>query len=163
MNFKMMKMNYLYYFLFFLLVSAGSLHAQQEIEYKEKYHTPNVQNFEQFIADAYGDRAEELVFNNEIKRLILKDYFEKRIEIIDRNPEIENPPSHENLNNLGGMGYVSTPSLEDFDPENFNPFYYNIDFLNTKEIQFFHISNNRFYIQIKPFDPEVINQLRQEY
>lgn len=146
--------------LFFL---SFGMFAQETEDYKEKYYTPEASNFELFIQQAYGDRAEDLVFNNEIRMLLLKDFFVNRLEIVDRNPEEEIPQSFLQLTSIGELGYVAAPAVaQPFNPKNFNPFYYKIDFTNTKTIQHIHISGTHFYLKVKPFSPEVINQLRQE-
>lgn len=136
------------------------LQAQQEEVYKEHRYTPNATNFEQFINQAYGNRAQELVFDREIRALILKDYFTRRMTVVERNSEIPMPDWFVELSSLDQMGYVSAPAVSGDDLENFNPFYYNIDYLNTEEWQYIRISGTNFYLVIQPFDVDEINKLR---
>src|SRR5690625_509094 len=146
--------------LFFL---SFGMFAQESEDYKEKYYTPEASNFELFIQQAYGDRAEALVFNNEIRKLRLKDFFVNRWEIVDRNPEQEITQSFQQLTPIDELGYVAAQAFsQTFNPKHFYTFYYKIDFTNTKTIQHIHISGTHFYLKVKPFSPDVINQLRQE-
>lgn len=158
-----MKMqNYFYVVISFLLISIGG-YSQENEGYKEKYYTPDASKFEQFVHQAYGDRAEELVFDREIRTLILKDFLINRLTVVDRNPDIPIPTQFKQLATIGDMGYVASPSIGGpVDVSNFNPFFYKIDYLNTEKIQHIHITGTNFYLKIEPFDPEVINQLRQE-
>jgi|SRR5699024_705547 len=153
--------NSIYTILSLLFLTLG-LQAQETEEYKEKYYTPDPAKFEQFVNQAYGDRAEELVFSRKTKKLILKDYLTNRIIIVDRNPELDIPAEHfQQLSNIGAFDYTTVPSLGgSINPDEFNPFYYKIDLYNTKEIQYIHITGTHFYVKIEPFDPEVINELR---
>lgn len=154
--------NYFYVMLSFLLISIGTYGQENEV-YKERYYTPEASKFEQFVNQAYGDRADELVLGDEIRRLILKDFFTSRLTITDRNPEYPIPADYQQLLVLGGLGYVDPPLISGpIDPNSFNPFYYRIDYLNTKKTQHIHITGTNFYMKIMPFQPEVINQLRQE-
>lgn len=154
--------NYFYVVFSFLLISIGT-YGQENEDYKEKYYTPEASKFEQFVNQAYGDRADELVFDRETRRLILKDFLTRRLTIVDRYPEIPIPTEFQQLSGIEDLGYVQTPSIGGtVDPSNFNPFYYKIDHLNTEKIQHIHITGTNFYLKILPFQPEVINQLRQE-
>lgn len=158
----MKKQNYFYFVISFLLISIGG-YSQEDQDYKEKYYTPEASQFEQFVHQAYGDRAEELVLNKEVRTLILKDYLTNRLTIVDRHPDISIPSRFKQLSTIEDLGYVASPSIGGpINPSNFNPFFYRIDYLNTEEIQHIHITGTHFYLKIEPFKPEAINQLRQE-
>lgn len=149
-----------YIVLAFLLIGMG-VQAQENETFKEREYTPVAQKFEQFIHDAYGDRADDLVFNDQIRRLILQEFFTDRLTIVERNPEIPIPEWFPNLSQLGEMPYVSAPTYSsNMNPLDFNPFYFVIDYQNTSEIQMIRITGTHFYLRVKPFKPEVINELR---
>lgn len=142
-----------------LMLFTLGVNAQDEV-FKEKVYKPETANFKQFVKDTYGQRADELVFDRWTRRLILKDYFTNRMTIVERYKEIPIPDWFQELSSIGTLGYTTTPnySKSNFDPKAFNPFYYKIDYLNTKKIQHIHISGTNFYIKLLPFDVDVINK-----
>lgn len=156
------KLKFIYTVFLILFVSLSV--SGQEHDYKENYYAPDDAKFEQFVREAYGAKADELIFNNEIRYLELKDFFTNRLLIVDRNPKFDLPDWFTELAEIGELGYVSAPNYTDanFNPKAFNPFYYKINYLITDTLQWIRISGTHYYIKVKPFDVQVINKLRNE-
>lgn len=132
----------------------------QKDEFTQRYYSIPEANFEQYINEVYGDKAEELVFERETKKIILKDFL-NRIAIVELNPALKMPEAYQDLSSLGEYGYTEAPDFgESIDPELFNPFYYKIDKYVKRETQYIHITGTNFYLKVKPFDIDKINKLR---
>lgn len=153
-----MKINYLVLFLVVFL--AGQATFAQE-SFKEKHYETDVQDFQSFVNEAYGDKAQEFVFNREIRSAILKNALKDRIWIKENGPGIDVPNRFPELSSVGKLNYnTNAQPSGSFDPDTFNPFFYKLNFNNTEDKEFYHVDGTQFYIVILPLSIERINELR---
>lgn len=141
--------------LIFCLFILG-LQAQNQLEFKERIYTPESQLFEQFLNETYPEAHTEMIDGKWNQAQLLQDFYENRLTIVERNAAIPMPSSMEKLSVREGMPtpVISNNFSANLDPLNFNPFYFEIDYLNQEEVRYYHIPNTQFYLRINPFNPE---------
>lgn len=136
-----MKLNFKI-FIFFLCFNFPLL-AQNN---KGKYNEIQVENF---IKEVFNEKANELVFNSNSKRLELITNFLNRIEIIERTdlknkdiPLLSTIP----LNNKYNINIKRDVFI---DKNTFNPLKYKFN-MNSNEMLLYRIDNSDFIIRIYP-------------
>lgn len=128
--------NILYTFLtsFFIVVNINVIIAQQI-------------NFR--IQEVYGDKTQELVFNDPIRLAFLNDLLENRIKIIE-SPAV-GEDKYIKLSTVTLLNKYNPSLFRDvvFDTLNFNPLKYNFNFF-SKTASVYRVDNTNYLIVIKP-------------
>lgn len=128
--------NILYTFLtsFFIVVNINVIIAQQI-------------NFR--IQEVYGDKTQELVFNDPIRLAFLNDLLENRIKIIE-SPAV-GEDKYIKLSTVTLLNKYNPSLSRDvvFDTLNFNPLKYNFNFF-SKTASVYRVDNTSYLIVIKP-------------
>ena len=128
--------NILYTFLtsFFIVVNINVIIAQQI-------------NFR--IQEVYGDKTQELVFNDPIRLAFLNDLLENRIKIIE-SPAV-GEDKYIKLSTVTLLNKYNPSLSRDvvFDTLNFNPLKYNFNFF-SKTASVYRVDNTNYLIVIKP-------------
>jgi len=100
------------------------------------------------IQEVYGDKTQEIAQNDPERIKLLNDLLDNRIKIIespivgeDKYPKLSSVPLANKYN----------PNLQRdlvFDPNNFNPLKYNMNFF-TSEVQIYRVDNTDYLIVIQ--------------
>ena len=147
-----MKPNFLKYFFLFIFSIGFATGYAQEDDFKQRRYRPAQADFEKFVREAYGDRADELVFDRPSRLKTLKNLFKNSFIFVENSQTVGPPERFPKLSTVPLMKRYN-PSLTrgTFDPKTFNPFNYEFNFY-SKERQFFHVDGTYYYIIIEPFE-----------
>lgn len=138
--------------LFFVFLFASAISNAQESDFKQRRWRPDQSKFENFILEAYGNRADELVFDRPSRLKTLKNLFENSFIFVENGPGIEVPDYFPELSSISLVTrYNSSVTAGTFNPLTFNPFKYDFNFY-SKERQFFHVDGTNYFIIIEPFE-----------
>lgn len=138
-------MKYKYLFIVtFLCFSLSTLYAQGEQKL-------NAENFEQYINEAYGEYANQVVFSNQLRKEQFKNLLENRIVILNEESfegdkyvklsDVEMIDSNQNFAKFSGG----------FDAQSFNPFKYQLAFFSNKT-KIYRVDNSNLILVIKPIN-----------
>lgn len=135
-------------FVFLFVLGIVGCNAQEE-DFKQRRFYLQQSNFKDYINEAYGERADELVFNRPSRLKTLKNIYANSVVVVETSQEV--PTWFEKFSTISLMKrYNPSVYRKPFDPETFNPFKFQFNFL-LKEKQFFHVDGTQYYILIKPF------------
>lgn len=140
--------------LLFLLFMTGIMvtgYAQeQEAPFKLRKYAPDMGNFEKHVKEAYGEKANELVFEEPSRLKTIKNIYQNSIVVVESAYKFK-----KNVSELSTVPllkrYNSSVSRTSFFPETFNPLKFRFDFYSNEK-QFFHVDGTNYYIIIKPFE-----------
>ncbi len=141
-------LKYLFLFIFSLGFVTG---YAQEDDFKQRRYRPAQADFQKFVKEAYGDKANELVFDRPSRLKTLKNLFANSFIFVENSQTAGVPEYFPELSMIPLMSTYN-PSLTrtTFNPATFNPFKYEFNFY-SKERQFFHVDGTNYYIIIEPF------------
>ncbi len=126
-------MKYCYFFLLMLFLNISFLHSQ-DINPK--------------IVEVYGEKLQEILKNDPERIKIFNDLLENRIKIV-KSP-IVGEDKYVKLSSIP-LSNKYNPNLKRdvvFDPNNFNPLKYNMDFF-TSIVQAYRVDNTDYIIVIE--------------
>lgn len=151
-----MKIKILLLSIVFFCMNLFAVQAQEK-DFKERRYTPDMAKFESFVKEAYGEKADALVFDIPIREKTLKDILRNRVTLVERYNKV--PDFFTNLSTIPLLKYNSALSRDSHvDPKTFNPFKYNIDFYQTKKRQKIHIDGTSWYLVIEPLNIDLLNK-----
>lgn len=110
----------------------------------------NAQKINDNINEVYGSSAQQLVFNDVNRLNFLTNLLEKRIKI--QESKYESSDKFQKLSSVPLLNRYN-PKLErdlQFDPNNFNPLKYALNFYSAKETVVYRIDNTDYIIVIYP-------------
>lgn len=149
------KMKYLLLSIITLL-TVYSVEAQEDWKNKStnKYVTKTNLNTDfskeekNMVIEVFGDKAKELVFDDNEFSKAIKHLLRNRIEIV----KIDDPSKQKKtkmISELGLANYYNESLKEDaeFNISNFNPLKYNLDFF-SKGTYIYRIDNTNYFIQV---------------
>lgn len=137
----------LFFVFLFTFVSANA----QDTDFKQRRWRPDQSNFENFVREAYGEKADELVFDRSSRLKTLKNLFANSFIFVENGHGIAVPEYFPELSTVPLVKrYNSALTRNSFDPNTFNPFKYEFNFY-SKERQFFHVDGTNYFIIIEPF------------
>jgi len=113
-----------------------------------RFHSA-AQNVEAKIQEVYADKTQELVLNDPERHALLIDLLQNRLKVMESQPNTK-----ENYIKLSEIALLNkyNPALTrdaSFDPENFNPLKYNLNFF-PKTTTAYRIDNTNYIIIIQP-------------
>ena len=113
-----------------------------------RFHSA-AQNVEAKIQEVYADKTQELVLNDHERHALLIDLLQNRLKVMESQPNTK-----ENYIKLSEIALLNkyNPALTrdaSFDPENFNPLKYNLNFF-PKTTTAYRIDNTNYIIIIQP-------------
>ncbi|WP_121667753.1 hypothetical protein [Mesonia aquimarina] len=130
--------------------------AQESEVIKTREYTLDSTKIDNYVEEAYGDKAQELIYDHPIRLKTIRDILLNRVLIVETSFEI--PSTYKKLSSIEVLPYNKNLQRNKFNIETFNPLKYKIDFYNKKENQYIHIDGTQFYMIIEKFEAENLNK-----
>ncbi|MFD1063955.1 hypothetical protein ACFQ1Q_11920 [Winogradskyella litorisediminis] len=141
-------------FTFMLFFFAFSLNAQRHnpalvkpITYNKNVDAPLTTKEKSFIDEAYGDEAENLVYNIPSRLKEIKNILRNRVVIVTyENKDLSS------IQPLSKVSLINAKLQRDynFDINSFNPLKYRFNFYSRDNTKYFRVDNKQILIQILP-------------
>jgi len=136
-----------------LIVIAQKIEKKKPIPlatYGENVKETLTQKERKYIIEAYGDKAEDFVFNNPQRLKEFKHILRNRVVIeFYKNKDLSS------ITPLSKVPFINSSksnikSSYIFNPEMFNPLLYMFDFFSSNSIKYYHVDNTQYLIKILP-------------
>lgn len=121
----------------------------QEADFKQRRYRPLIQNFEKFVREAYGNKADELIFNRPARLKTVKNIYKNSVIVVETSQKV--PEHYSSFSQIELVKrYNPSVTRRFFSPDTFNPLKFKFNFY-SKERQFFHVEGTQYFIIIEPF------------